>query len=90
LLFNKCNGQAHHAAPKPIAISSNALRVAAPNFEKIKEKNKILIAINLQTALELESYPVFMIFDKEGTQVFQYVGYNKEALLPAMQAILLS
>jgi hypothetical protein len=34
LFFSECNGQAHHGAPKPIAINSNALRVAAPKGQR--------------------------------------------------------
>jgi thiol-disulfide isomerase/thioredoxin len=50
------------------------------NFDKIKEKNKILVDINLQKDTELEEYPVFFVFDKNGSRRLLYKGYNKEEL----------
>jgi hypothetical protein len=50
------------------------------NFDKIKEKNKILVDVNLQKDTELEEYPVFFVFDKDGNRRLLYKGYNKEEL----------
>lgn len=58
------------------------------NFEKIKEKEKVLIDQNLQQDLQLDSYPVFVVFDKDGKQVFQYIGYNKDEIIAGIQAII--
>jgi thiol-disulfide isomerase/thioredoxin len=58
------------------------------SFDKIKTKDKILIDQSLQKDLNLDSYPVFILFDKEGKQVFQHIGYDKEAIVSAMKAII--
>lgn len=58
------------------------------SFDKIKTKDKILIDQSLQKDLNLDSYPVFMLFDKDGKQVFQHIGYDKEAIISAMKAII--
>jgi thiol-disulfide isomerase/thioredoxin len=50
------------------------------NFDKIKEKNKILVDVNLQKDTELEEYPVFFVFDKDGNRRLLYKGYIKEEL----------
>jgi thioredoxin-related protein len=58
------------------------------SFDKIKTKDKILIDQSLQKDLNLDSYPVFILFDKEGKQVFQHIGYEKEAIISGMKAIM--
>jgi thiol-disulfide isomerase/thioredoxin len=58
------------------------------SFHKIKTKDKILIDQSLQKDLNLDSYPVFILFDKDGKQVFQHIGYDKEAIVSAMKAII--
>lgn len=46
------------------------------SFEKIIDKSKILVDINLQSDAMLEGYPTFLIFDKKGNLVFEKKGYN--------------
>ena len=64
----------------PIGKSKKLNTQKVFNFDKIKEKNKILVDINLQKDTELEEYPVFFVFDKNGNRRLLYKGYNKEEL----------
>ncbi len=49
-------------------------------FDKISDKEKILVDINLQEDTKLEEYPVFLVFDKKGNRQLLYKGYNKGEL----------
>lgn len=46
------------------------------SFDKINNKEKILIDINLQEDAYLDSYPVFLVFNKKGELVFSQIGYQ--------------
>lgn len=48
-------------------------------FEKIKDKSRILVDINLQDDALLDQYPIFLVFDKKGKLVFSQIGYISEA-----------
>jgi len=47
-------------------------------FDKIKDKDRILVDINLQEDALLDQYPVFFVFDKKGALVFSQIGYSSE------------
>jgi thiol-disulfide isomerase/thioredoxin len=49
-------------------------------FDKISDKEKILVDINLQEDTKLEEYPVFLVFDKKGNRQLLYKGYKKGEL----------
>ena len=48
------------------------------HFEKIKNKNKILIDKDnqLYDQMGLEGYPYFLLFDQNGQLIYQYFGYH--------------
>lgn len=48
------------------------------SFEKIKAKERILVDINLQEDTNLEGFPVFLVFDKNGTPLLLHEGYRSE------------
>ena len=60
-------------------------------FDKIKEKSHILLDLHLQKDAFLDSYPVFLVFDKKGELVFSQIGYSsehKEVLKKNIRAVL--
>lgn len=60
-------------------------------FDRIKDKNRILIDVNLQESAFLNEFPVFFVFSPSGELVFSQIGYNsdtKEALKEGILAVL--
>ncbi len=45
-------------------------------FDKIKAKDRIIADIHFQKDAGLSSYPVFLVFNKAGEQVFLFEGYD--------------
>lgn len=70
----------------PVKKTVNYDKVFA--FDKIEDKSSILIDINLQDDALLNQYPVFLVFDKEGTLVFSQVGYKESAKKDLQKGIL--
>lgn len=60
-------------------------------FDKIKDKNRILIDVNLQESAFLNEFPVFFVFSPSGELVFSQIGYKsdaKEELKDGIMAVL--
>ena len=54
-------------------------------FQEIKDKSKILIDMeqNLYQALQVNSYPYFLIFDSSGKLIHYIQGYNDKEMIAA-------
>lgn len=46
------------------------------NFERIEEKDRILIDVDLQQKASLTGYPYFLLFNPEGELIFIHKGFN--------------
>lgn len=57
-------------------------------FDKIKDKHRILVDINLQNDALLDQYPVFLVFDKKGVLVFSQIGYHSNTKTDLQKSIL--
>jgi len=57
-------------------------------FDKIKDKRRILVDVNLQEDALLDQYPVFLVFDKKGELIFSQIGYNSETKTDLQKNIL--
>jgi thiol-disulfide isomerase/thioredoxin len=58
------------------------------SFEKIKDKSRILVDVNLQEDALLDQYPVFLVFNKKGKLVFSQIGYDSETKTELQKNIL--
>jgi hypothetical protein len=58
------------------------------SFDRIKEKSRILVDVNLQEEALLDQYPVFFVFDKKGELVFSQIGYNSATKMDLQKNIL--
>ncbi len=57
------------------------------SFDKINDKDKILIDIDMYDKLYINGYPYFLVFNKNGKLIFKQIGYNENMKIELQDTI---